>query len=31
MAALTARHLTSQLQIQQLTGAAVYIKVCHDR
>jgi hypothetical protein len=26
MAALTARHLTSRLQIQQLAGAAVYVK-----
>jgi hypothetical protein len=26
MAALTARHLTSRLQIQQLAGAAVYEK-----
>jgi hypothetical protein len=31
MAALWARHLTSRLQIQQLAGAAVYMKACHDR
>jgi hypothetical protein len=31
MAALTAQHLTSRLQIQRLTGATVYIKACNDR
>jgi hypothetical protein len=31
MAALTAQHLTSRLQTQQLAGATVYIEVCNDR
>jgi hypothetical protein len=31
MEALTAPHLTSRLQIQQLAGATVYVKVCDDR
>ncbi len=31
MAALTAQHLTSRLQTQQLAGATVYIEVRNDR
>jgi hypothetical protein len=31
MAALTAQHLTSRLQTQQLAGATIYIKVCNAR